>query len=241
MKSRSEIWLRALEELGAQCSVNTQRSAKTAADRMTQEGESFFTITLPAFGKYFEQCLRTGSIPDSAFVGWKRSDFKVNCVLASDPLTIVTTLKMKGNGTPKFLGEFLGLVFKSHADVPYTDDCSQLSVDDDDLASFRPDVRDWAFDRAYSSHDFHRMCDAIAAVRQLTLMFSKEKALCADSKVAAAFSQYEAIDQELDAPFVTTEPPSFSKVAGSSGPARSSLSYSDQLYHVWIERFMMES
>lgn len=72
MKSRSDLWLRALNELGAQCSVNTTHDAETLVRRATQEGSSFLTTTLPRFGKDFERSLADGCIPTDAFTGFKR-------------------------------------------------------------------------------------------------------------------------------------------------------------------------
>jgi hypothetical protein len=63
MKSRSEIWFTALEELGDQCSVDTARDATTVERRATQEGDTFFKVTLPQFAKDLERSLAAGYIP----------------------------------------------------------------------------------------------------------------------------------------------------------------------------------
>jgi len=188
MKSRSEIWLRALEELGAQCSVSTTRDAETLARRVAQEGESFFTLTLPAFGKAFEQCLARREIPSTAFQGWKRGDMLVNFVV--DSTLVIDSTLFKGRGIPKFLGEFLGLVFRDVDSVP----CSYAEISDDYLESV-PTLRNF-----YEGVAFDRQVGAVAAVRQLTLMFAKEKVLCTDDKVDRAFKSYVETDQELDNP-----------------------------------------
>lgn len=188
MKSRSEIWLRSLQELGDQCSVSTTRDAETLARRVAQEGESFFTLTLPAFGKAFEQCLAKREIPSHAFEGWKRGDMHVNFIV--DRQLVVDSSTFKRRGIPKFLGGFLGLVFRDVEAVP----CSYAEVSDDYLESV-PTLRNF-----YEGVPFDDQVGAVAAVRQLTLMFAKEKVLCTPAKVDEAFKNYKKTDQELDVP-----------------------------------------
>lgn len=188
MKSRSEIWLRSLEELGDQCSVSTTRDAETLARRVAQEGESFFTLTLPKFGKDFEQCLAKREIPSNHFAGWKRGNVTVDFTVDDD--IVVTSTKLRGRGLPKFLGEFMGLVFRDVQAVP-----CEIAEDCEDYLKLTPSLR-----RFYEGVEFDRQVSAVAAIRQLTLMFAKEKALCADSKVDAAIQNYKDTDQALDVP-----------------------------------------
>lgn len=74
---------------------DTRRDLRTAERRFEHEGWSFFTITLPAFGKSFEEALEERWVTDSSFPGWARE---------SSP-----SGRME---LPKFLGGLLRLVFE---------------------------------------------------------------------------------------------------------------------------------
>lgn len=191
MKSRSEIWLRALDELGAQCSVSTQRDAETLASRVAQEGESFFTLTLPAFGKDLEQALSYSRIPRHCFTGFKRAKLEVDVL--SDYQMVLYSKKF-GGGNPRFLGGFLDLVF-----------CDNLQMHEDELrfAEAHPSIM--LVPRLRRDGDLGRMADAITAIRQLCLMFSKEKERCSDSRVEAAYRSYIETEKEIDAPLWTVD------------------------------------
>jgi len=128
-------------------------------------------------------------IPDDAFIGWKRNDGVTEVFLDSKALPLYDH-RTKGRGTPKFLGGFLDLVFNSVRWVPHT----LVEVDEFDMST-RAVVSE--FD---NPDDVQRQADAVAAIRQLTLMFSKEFRLAPDSKVDAAIKQYVATDKELDNP-----------------------------------------
>lgn len=52
--------------------VSITRDFNTMKKRVTHEGVSFLTITLPNFGKDFEQSLSCGQVTSSHFQGWKR-------------------------------------------------------------------------------------------------------------------------------------------------------------------------
>ena len=88
MKSQTELWRRAADELAAWCHTSATLDFKTVQRRVEQEGFSFLTITLPAFAKDFERCLELGTVDPYAFPGFKRK-----------------------RGLPLFLGGFLGNVF----------------------------------------------------------------------------------------------------------------------------------
>jgi len=185
MKSRSEIWLRALEELGAQCSVSTTRDAQTAVSRLKREGESFFTLALPAFGKELERALALDGIPRNLFTGWSRKKEKIKLFLPSGPARVKQV-----PGAPEFLSGFLDLVFKHETSVGISASFQEeLSLD------LYPQIRIPA-----NEEEKLVMADAIAAIRQLCLMFSKEKELCSDSLQKEAIAQYLKTDQELDQP-----------------------------------------
>lgn len=88
MKSLIAFSHTVLQDLGDRCSISTGRDCKTVTARGEHEGESFFTITLPKFGKDFQKSLAQGFIDRSMFLGFK-----------------------KHGELPRFLGGFLDLVF----------------------------------------------------------------------------------------------------------------------------------
>lgn len=202
MKNRSEIWLRSLDELGERCSVSTSRSAAYAVKRATQEGDSFFTITLPAFGKEFENALRTGRIAENAMRGFKRRKYTVT-LLGNNGMPVDEW--QHPHGIPSFLGEFLALVFDNGMSVPWAEMYPpepQTSRLGEDLLGFQ------MVPHAYGPSGPPNVStevwiDAVHGIRQLCLMFAKEESLCDDSKTQAALQQYKDTDQELDDPFPT--------------------------------------
>jgi hypothetical protein len=82
------LWQEVLRELGTWCCTSTTLDLKKAERRFEHEGLSFFTITLPAFGKDLQKGLEEGKVDRSLFQGfaWK-------------------------GGLPLFLGGFLDRVF----------------------------------------------------------------------------------------------------------------------------------
>jgi len=77
-----------LKDLGDRCHISTSRDSETITARIEHEGESFLTITLPAFGKDFQKSLDRGRVAHDVFLSFKRHA-----------------------GLPQFLGGFLELVF----------------------------------------------------------------------------------------------------------------------------------
>lgn len=90
MKSLALLHAELIKYFGEQCATDTIRDVKTVSERFEHEGDSFFTITLPDFGKSFVRCLDQGRIDPSLFPGWKAK---------------------KGEKAPQFLRGLLGLVF----------------------------------------------------------------------------------------------------------------------------------
>ena len=88
MKSLMELWITLAKELASQVSTSATRDIKTVSERVSNEGFSFMTITLPQFGKDFEKSLDQGWVDRQDFQGfsWK-------------------------SGLPALLQGFLGLVF----------------------------------------------------------------------------------------------------------------------------------
>jgi len=77
-----------LKDLGDRCHISTSRDSNTITARVEHEGESFLTLTLPAFGKDFQKSLDRGLVAHDVFLSFKRHA-----------------------GLPQFLGGFLELVF----------------------------------------------------------------------------------------------------------------------------------
>lgn len=71
MKSLSCLWREAAVELAAWCHTSATQDVKTVLRRIEDEGVSFLTITLPAFGKAFERGLEQGKVDSDAFLGFK--------------------------------------------------------------------------------------------------------------------------------------------------------------------------
>ncbi len=94
MDNLLQLWRQALVELGARCDCySTTHDFETVVGRLKHEGESFLTITLPAFGKDFEKSLAQERISEDLFRGWTKHP-------GSD-----------GPRMPKFLSVFLERVF----------------------------------------------------------------------------------------------------------------------------------
>jgi len=89
MKSLMLLWRDVAQDLGDRCSASTTRDIDTVSRRFEHEGISFLTITLPDFGKDFDEALAEGKVDHAHFAGFRR----------------------KG-GLPRFLGGFLDLVFE---------------------------------------------------------------------------------------------------------------------------------
>jgi hypothetical protein len=94
MKSLMLLWRDVAQDLGDRCAASTTRDYQTVTRRIEHEGISFLTITLPDFGRDFDEALDQGKVAHTHFVGFRR----------------------KG-GLPRFLGGFLELVFDRYTGV----------------------------------------------------------------------------------------------------------------------------
>lgn len=188
MKSRSEIWLSVLEDLGDMCSVSTQADAETMRRRVAAEGDGFLTITLPQFGKQFERALAEERLSHDAFPGFRRRSIGV---LVSTSTSGDVVLRKKARwGIPEFLGGFTEKLFK-HPDVSMSE--YQFTLAD------RPGI-DIPLCYPPQGAGMAEMAEAVFAVRQLCALFSKEKAMAPVMAQRAALRQYIEVDQELDRP-----------------------------------------
>jgi hypothetical protein len=90
MKSLKILWKVVADEMATICRTSATRDYETVSRRVESEGNSFLTITLPAFGKGFERALELQQVDPSLFLGFHSS--------REGPL-------------PVFLGGFLGRIF----------------------------------------------------------------------------------------------------------------------------------
>ncbi len=73
MKSLLLLWKQVADECATWCCTSADLDYKTVQARSKKEGMSFLTISLPAFGKSFEQALDMGGIWPQHFEGFNRS------------------------------------------------------------------------------------------------------------------------------------------------------------------------
>jgi len=135
------LWNSVAIDFATRCCTSATMDIKTVQGRVKHEGDSFLTITLPAFAKDFQKSLDTGQVERHHFSSFGRK---------------------KNGGLPRFLGGFLSLVF---------DPVSGVLLDDPDI-------------------------DAILAIRQLTLLFSKYSLECSKERTKEAMKGY--VKCELD-------------------------------------------
>lgn len=100
MDSLLEPWQCVLRNEGTLCRVSTQQIDEyisIARRRSENEGDSFFTITLPKFCTDFEKSLSLEQATEDLWMGW----------------TKIQSLTHHERRLPKFLGEFLTRVFNA--------------------------------------------------------------------------------------------------------------------------------
>lgn len=192
MKSRRAIWASVAQDTATQCSVPTARDIETVTARVAVEGEAFFKVTLPRFAKDLEFSLEGHLIDPSSFAGFRR---RLRPVRVGGMKT-----KKLHQGNPVFLGGLMAVLFDDTYEVEW-DEYYQLEHASAQAGIplhnfFPPMLRVPA-----SEEEELRMANAIMAIRQLCLMFSKERELCSDEDNAAAIEGYKSTDEELMDPF----------------------------------------
>ena len=101
MKSLVQIFEAVLHDCSTRCDVPMVRDLKTVMNRVEHEGDSFLTITLPAYCRDFEKSLDSGQVAPTAFLSFRKD----GCI-------------------PAFLQGYMRQVFDSHGrirDVPSPD------------------------------------------------------------------------------------------------------------------------
>nr|UJQ85028.1 MAG: hypothetical protein 3 [Leviviridae sp.] len=147
MDDLRSFWKVVADELAARCCTDSAAlDDKIVESRHGSEGDSFFTITLPAFCKDFEKSLDQKAVTRELFPGWRRLSS------TSGPGVI-----------PQFLGGFMSLIFDRNSGALLNE----------------PDI------------------DAIFAVRQLTLMYSKLLLPASEARVKKAIDGYVECEQEV--------------------------------------------
>jgi hypothetical protein len=217
MKSRSEIWLSLLDEIGRDCSVSTTQDAKTVLRRVRAEGDSFYTITLPAFHQDLLTSLELGRIPNDAFPGFSRR-------------RVTDSHGIKHRGVPVFLGGFLDLLFTSESTVRVGEWESEKIILE---APVLLPGSHFAFEE--------RASKAVKGLRQLLLLFSKEKNLCDPSKTDLAVQGYTDTDKRVTDPLLMAVAPNSMKRAVPRLPEGSLGSFLGQLLAVLTAWFTMVS
>ena len=99
METLFEPWQQVLRTSGTLCSVSAEQIAvyaDVARRRVRDEGDSFFTITLPKFCNDLERSLDLEQVTEDMWIGWAKTQ------------SIAHERKL-----PKFLGEFLSRIFDS--------------------------------------------------------------------------------------------------------------------------------
>lgn len=221
MIDRGALWAATLEDMGRRCSVDTTLDMEYVQGRIAAEGESFLTNTLPQFGKDFELALKDLSVPPDLFVGFKRRKrtVSINGVISSQGIDrIAREVRTFKHGIPQFLQGFMEKVFSDAYDVSW-DEFSELTdvvaLDNlrmaDQIAMIGAgtyhtiDERIVPLARPVSDDEdaMLEVADAVNAIRQLCLMFGKEKSMCSDPLVERAIAEYVSTDKELIDPFST--------------------------------------
>jgi len=100
VKSLMTLWSRLAAEAADQCYTSAIRDINTVSDRIEHEGLSFFTITLPDFGKAIQKWLDQGQVGI-------HSSFR----------------KERGGSLPAFMGGFFNRVFDRSSGLLLDDPC----------------------------------------------------------------------------------------------------------------------
>jgi len=209
MKNRFELWHCALDELSAACAVSTTFDVNTVRGRMKHEGDAFFDIALPKFGKDFERALAHSAVVEGLFVGWAKDasvtpftevhvSSRVTSFLQSLPphSDIAAALEAYDGeqSFPRKWDEVRGC---------FSDELATRA-----LPSFLGGFLRLVFDPATGllihtdpeSDDgsFDLQVDAVRAIRQLTLMFGKVEQECSPARKSAALKQYVETDRQIE-------------------------------------------
>lgn len=200
MKGRSELWRAVHDDLVDKCAATAPQSVtdsyktelfrtakydvKTVVRRANNEGDEFFTLSLPTFGKEFLMALDRGCLLRSDFPGWRRRSYVSDWSSEYDvtgpsflswALQIVFAARHTCSAEPDSLHPCLIGEAWPWRDYPgrYT---THVQADDE--------AEEWA-------------AESVHAILQLSRLYSKEKQLASPARCLAALDQYVTTDGEI--------------------------------------------
>ncbi len=201
MIGRSELWRAVHVDLVDKCAAtapqvaaegkftlsnysSASRDLTVVDERAKTEGDSFYSITLPLFGKDFLQSLDRGCLLTSDFPGWKKQAYTYS--FGSDRLS-----------GPAFLNWALRVVFAgSHicsAEPNLPHPCVVGGIGE---TSALPES--YWLPPSHFGYDEDWAAESVHAILQLSGLYSKEKRLASDARNRAALDGYVATDLELE-------------------------------------------
>lgn len=207
MNGRSELWRAVHQDLVDKCAAtaphvpendgyyartiyrSASRDIQTVARRSNTEGDSFFTLTLPAFGKEFLRALDRGCLLPNDFIGWSRGSYHgLN--------------RMQGvKDGPKFMNWALQVVFAaSHvcsAEPNVIHPCVTGGIGEESALSSEGVFNYYAGPDTLMGYDDDWAAESVHAILQLSGLYSKEKNLASTAKNQEALDRYVTTDEEL--------------------------------------------
>jgi len=177
------------------------RDIGTVAKRAETEGQSFFTLTLPTFGKEFLRALDRGCLLPSDFEGWSRTSYSGSA-------------HRHFKDGPKFLHWALQIVFAARhtcSTEPYVEHPCIVGGSGEANSS----LQGWVERRPGHVEEFHTVkessyreanfrtydedwaAECVHAILQLSGLYSKEKRLASEANNRKALDAYVATDLEL--------------------------------------------
>ncbi len=220
MNDRIDLWRAVHEDLVDKCAATAPQSSRdnliywdltrtsshdleTVERRVKTEGESFFTLTLPAFGKEFLGALDRGCLLASDFEGWRRGSYRGSAH------------KDYRDG-PKFLFWAMQIVFSARHVCPAEPNVVHPCVvegsgkssasptgehiydPESETVIFYPELGKKNYSEVnFRTYDEDWAAECVHAILQLSGLYSKEKRLASDAKNRAALDAYVATDLEL--------------------------------------------
>lgn len=155
---------------------------KTVDRRVKNEGVSFYTLTLPTFGKELLRALDRGCLLAGDFEGWSRTKY-------------VNAPHKDFRDGPRFLSWAMQVIFSARHVCSTEPDIDHPCLvggigESSSTAYYRPP-------NAYFGYDDDWAAESIHAILQLSGLYSKEKNLASTARNLEALDRYVATDQQL--------------------------------------------
>jgi len=216
MIGRSELWRAVHHDLVDKCAATApqvrendsyvQKSLfrtashdiETVERRAKHEGDSFYTLTLPAFGKEFLRTLDRGCLLPTDFEGWSRcsyigssaQDHKDGPKFLNWALQVVFAARHVCSAEPDVIHpSVVGGVGQSVASQPWID---PETGEEDHHRSYI-----YLAPFPYYGYDDDWAAESVHAILQLSGLYSKEKSLASDAKNREALDRYVTTDTDL--------------------------------------------